>query len=212
MSNTDRQPSNVRPITGARGRPTKAQAESRQTAPDPFELDSGKKSYSPDEFYVSSKNEHDHSESFNVKVPDRIKMAIQQFIGDDGLPAYRSTQDFIRDACAHRIHYLVNSYPSQGPVDPMLEQWARMIVTTGRINLVTTIIADRDRAIQATIDDLRAVANEVDGDLRVPVIEAAMELAEDLPDKLAENIWLELKRLGVNRPDPDFEMEVHFDQ
>lgn len=72
---------------------------------DPWKLE-GSEPYSVDKFYVTARNTHDHTERINLRIHPSLIAEIQELIGRGAIPEYRSFQDFVRDACQHRMEYL----------------------------------------------------------------------------------------------------------
>ncbi len=65
--------------------------------------------YSPDKFYIKATDDHGHSELVHLKVPPGVLSAIAQIVQSRAIPEYRTSQDLIRDAIIHRLHYLRDS-------------------------------------------------------------------------------------------------------
>lgn len=55
--------------------------------------------------YTRSKNKHDHGDKMSCTVPPLMNGEVQQLIKRDIVPAYRSVQDFMRDAMYHRLMF-----------------------------------------------------------------------------------------------------------
>lgn len=72
--------------------------------PDPFTLESG--DYSPDEFYIASKDKSRESVSWRVNVPAYVAGQVSAIVQQRNFPVYRTREDFVRDAIVHRMHYL----------------------------------------------------------------------------------------------------------
>jgi hypothetical protein len=101
-------------------------------------LDDG--AYSLDDFYVASTNQHDHSETIQLKLPKHVKALVNQFVGMEDLPALRSANDVVRDALVHRLHYLQHEY---GASDA-LRLWITMETTRTRLETIhAEMIAQR---------------------------------------------------------------------
>lgn len=93
-------------------------------------LDDG--SYSLDDFYVASTNQHDHSETIQLKVPKHVKALLNQFVRMEDIPAYRSANDVMRDALVHRLQYLQHEYESS----TALQLWITMETTRTRLETI----------------------------------------------------------------------------
>lgn len=106
-------------------RPEDAQAGARDLG-----LDDG--AYSPDDFYVASTNQHDHSETVQLKLPKHVKALANQFVNNEEIPAYRSVNDLVRDAMVHRMQYLQHEYHAS----PALQLWITMETTRTRLETI----------------------------------------------------------------------------
>lgn len=113
-------------------------------------LDDG--SYSPDDFYVASTNQHDHSETTQLKLPKHVKALANQFVNNEEIPAYRSVNDVIRDALVHRLQYLQHEYHAS----PALQLWITMETTRTRLETIQAeMIAQRQ-----LVDYVREVVDQ----------------------------------------------------
>jgi hypothetical protein len=60
--------------------------------------------YDPTKFYVSSTDNRGHRSRTALSLPPDILREIHNLIELRAFPAYRQTQDFIRDAVHHHLH------------------------------------------------------------------------------------------------------------
>lgn len=74
---------------------------------DPFKLERAEP-YSPDKFYTASTNKNDHSAKTTLYSPPNDIAAISNLIALRTFPQYKNYQDFVRDACHHRLEYLAD--------------------------------------------------------------------------------------------------------
>lgn len=93
-------------------------------------LDDG--GYALDRFYCASTNAHDHSETIQLKLPKHVKVLINQFVGNDELPAYRSVNDVVRDALVHRLQWIQDFYAAS----PALKAWIIMETTRNQLETI----------------------------------------------------------------------------
>lgn len=70
--------------------------------------------YSPDNFYTRATDGKGHSELVHVKLPPHVASALAAIVQSRAVPEYRTTQDLIRDAVVHRLHYLRSSGAAEG--------------------------------------------------------------------------------------------------
>lgn len=71
---------------------------------DPFTLSGG---YSPTQFYTGSGG-REHS-SITISLPETIMSQIRAIVQQRTIPAYRTYQDFVRDAVHHRLQYIADN-------------------------------------------------------------------------------------------------------
>lgn len=62
--------------------------------------------YRIDDFYIGSTDGRGHNQNVQVPVPTNVMGHMASMIQMRTFPAYRSMQDFIRDAIVHRLHQL----------------------------------------------------------------------------------------------------------
>lgn len=62
--------------------------------------------YSADNFYTVSADSKGHSAFFRVALPTNVAAEINRLIASGNLPVYATSQDLIRDAIYHRLHWL----------------------------------------------------------------------------------------------------------
>lgn len=68
---------------------------------DPWSLEDN--NYSRDNFYTRSVDSKGHKETFHVPTPPAIFGQVGELVAQRMIPAYRSPQDFVRDAIVHRL-------------------------------------------------------------------------------------------------------------
>ena len=142
--------SNVRPIrAGARGQAARVDAAE-------LGLDDGK--YSPDEFYCASTNEHDHSETIQLKLPKHVKAQLNELIRTGRVPAYRSPNDALRDGLVHRLHFLQHEYE----LPPALEFWVTTERTRARLETIQAEMAAQRQLVDHVREVVETAVQEQD--------------------------------------------------
>lgn len=68
---------------------------------DPWSLEDN--NYRRDNFYTRSVDSKGHKETFHVPAPPAIFGQVGEMVAQRLIPAYRSPQDFVRDAIVHRL-------------------------------------------------------------------------------------------------------------
>lgn len=79
--------------------------------------------YSEERFYTSSSDVRGHSKMLRVWLPQGIDAQVYEAV--NGIPQYRTVQDFMRDAIVHRLEYLQHRYvlSDQGRRLLEIERW-----------------------------------------------------------------------------------------
>lgn len=121
-------------------------------AVDPWKTeDSG---YDEDQFYMRSTDGHGHFRHLRVNAPPQLAGQIHELVQADNLP-YRTTQDFIRDAITHRMHYIQELMKS-GQLERVLTAEIRKAkmehVNRERQDLAGLVDACREAITAASLD------------------------------------------------------------
>lgn len=127
--------------------------------------------YDEREFYVGSTDGKGHNTNVQVPIPPNIMGALSSMVATREIPAYRSVQDFVRDAIVHRLHQLAILDLSD---DPELQRARAQEITSSRIAAeVRALELDREQLAQAE-EGMRVAASEGDAArLRVLLGQAA---------------------------------------
>lgn len=80
---------------------TPLRAVQESTGIDPWQLEDA--NYSRANFYTRSVDSRGHKETFHVPSPPAIFGQVGELVASRMIPAYRSPQDFVRDAIVHRL-------------------------------------------------------------------------------------------------------------
>lgn len=82
--------------------------------------------YSIDKFYTQSTDKRGHTEHIRVGLPPGLLAKVQELVQGSQFPDYRTSQDIVRDAVYHRLHYLAdqNDLPD---LRHIIEQEIRMV-------------------------------------------------------------------------------------
>lgn len=155
---------------------------------DPFKLESD--TYSPNEFYIASRDKSRDSEVIRLRLPGHTVGQIAAMIQQRQCPAYRTREDFFRDAVIHRLQWLVDSdWPTDAALEVALAQeraksrtemsrWIAEIEDDTVNNL--TIIASREIANPNVARVVRQGMNELLTNPSPNVRDAAMNVLNKL--------------------------------
>lgn len=64
------------------------------------------KIYSPDKFYTRATNQKGFKDNIRLSLPPEMLGQIQAWVQGKEIPAYKTQQDFVRDAIFHRLKFL----------------------------------------------------------------------------------------------------------
>lgn len=62
--------------------------------------------YDPEKFYTRSKDKQGHSSTIRVNIPDYLMANLAELVQSKAIPAYRTREDFVRDAIVHRFAWV----------------------------------------------------------------------------------------------------------
>jgi len=71
--------------------------------------------YDQAKFYQAATDKRGHSKSVRFSLPPDQMYRLAVLVANDKTP-YQTTQDFIRDAIVHRLHWIENNLPDMEPV------------------------------------------------------------------------------------------------
>lgn len=89
--------------------------------------------YNEDDFYTRSTDGHGHQRHVRVNFPPSVVGQIAEIIQSGRIGAYKTSQDFIRDAVVHRLHYLNEELLN----DPRLKRALTAEVRKSRMQAIT---------------------------------------------------------------------------
>ncbi len=72
-----------------------------------WQLESGQE-YDPEKFYTRSKDKQGHSSTLRINLPDYLMANLAELVQSKAIPAYRTREDFVRDAIVHRYAWVVD--------------------------------------------------------------------------------------------------------
>lgn len=109
--------------------------------------------YSQDVFFVSTTNDHDHSEQVaNVRFPQGTVGQMQTLVS--AISQYRTVNDFIRDACIHWMHYrnetMVQAVQITEHIDTITYMEIVLQLKQERLNLQTLVKTWKEECRDAT--------------------------------------------------------------
>jgi hypothetical protein len=139
--------------------------------------------YSPDDIVTSSQDDHGHSAHLRVHVPKYWASMLEFLTHSPWWPEYRSSQDVLRDAIYHRLHWVDQQHGR--------EQFPHVQEALARERLLARLRADEADAAhreEMLADIERSLSrNLAEGDVEAArkTIEEAEGLMADLPQPFA---------------------------
>jgi hypothetical protein len=113
--------------------------------------------YSTNSFYTGSRDKHGHATTLRVNIPPSVMNDLQELIASRRVAAYKTAQDFARDALIHRMKYLIDELD----VYSLEQTWALWM-----INLSMDAALNRVQEQKACVSKLRQLAWEAQNDPR----------------------------------------------
>lgn len=123
--------------------------------------DAKAKGYSPNKFYVGSKDQMGHGTTYHVKIPDysvpRLQKVVSQF------PGYDTVNDFIRDSIRHRLEWLDANYDEvmADPEQRLFDDLSKAEAMASKIKVFKSLpkqIYDACKALQEAGDEAALTA------------------------------------------------------
>lgn len=136
---------------------------------DPFETES--KDYSAFKFYTKS-GDGGTPKNVQVTMPGSIVARMSELVNRDQYPGYRTLQDFIRDACYHRLRWL-----QENGEDPQLERLLDIWGHASRMEMRNDEMKGLAHSIERTKATLDAACNTEDWDMANFVLREAQDMA-----------------------------------
>ena len=88
--------------------------------------------YDPEDFYTGASDGRGHSANMQCPIPVTVAAELEQMIAAKEFPAYRTRQDFIRDAIVHRINQLADHRMASPTRSMALKSLGAMLVAMAR--------------------------------------------------------------------------------
>lgn len=182
MPSHDNSVANLYDFEAPRGRPTKREQSHRNALSGPEDT-----SYSEEKFYVASVNEHDHDESMRIRMPKWMMVYMQDLVRDPRLPAYRSVADVLRDALAHRVHYIHENGLTDSDTD-----WIEREILRGSMARIASRRADKIENVQSVITTITEAQQSHDPDELNAALEVAANMANHIGEPYASDIRVKI--------------------
>ncbi len=115
-----------------------------------WQLDSGLPDYDPDKIYTASKDQQGHSHTLRINIPDYLVARLAELVQSKAIPAYRTKEDFVRDAIVHRLAWIQDQL-EHGRLAERFEQTRQLLMATEEAEAYLAINAQYESALE-TID------------------------------------------------------------
>lgn len=160
-------------------------------------------SYSPDRFYCRSVDKQGHGSEVRAQIPPEMAAVMERIVQQQKIPNYQTKQDIVRDALAHRLHYITTSLIDDPRLRAEVDRYRRMADLLDRVaerERLSNYVEQYDHALAKAVRDrdwlslveLLNEAYETVDEIRDPYREQLKELharyTQNLPDGWKEHL------------------------
>lgn len=116
--------------------------------------------YEPNEFYVASRNKKGFGTTLRVMVPPDVLVHISELVQKQLVPAYRTREDFIRDALVHNLHRVRAIIKDDFFLSRNDEYLDVMMIESAlyKIQVITDARANHERMLRGVIESARQLS------------------------------------------------------